>query len=39
MSIEDIKVVVEEYCVVVCNVVDVGFDGIELYLVNGYLFN
>lgn len=37
LSVVDLKVIIEEYVMVVKNVIVVGFDGVELYVVNGYL--
>lgn len=36
---EDILYVIEDYRVVVRNVIVVGFDGVEVYGGNGYLFD
>lgn len=36
---DEILGIVVDYVQVVCNVLDVGFDGVELYGVNGYLIN
>lgn len=39
LEIGEVVCVVVDFVQVVCNVVDVGFDGVELYVVNGYLFD
>ncbi|WP_045372156.1 alkene reductase [Vibrio campbellii] len=39
MTIEDIKVVIEEYRRAALNAIEAGFDGIELHAANGYLVN
>lgn len=35
--IDGIKVIINDYVMVVENVIEVGFDGVEIYVVNGYL--
>lgn len=39
MMLDDIKCIVEDYKKVVINVKVVGFDGVEVYVVNGYFIN
>lgn len=39
LLIDEICEIVDQYCVVVCYVIEVGFDGVELYGVNGYFVN
>lgn len=36
---DEIFGIIQDYCQVVCNVIIVGFDGVEVYVVNGYLID